>query len=64
MMRYLVKGKGCPLGRLNTSIKDRFELEVEADSPESARLAVYDKFEHLIEVSIEPVSTGAQKGVS
>lgn len=38
-------------------IMSRFSIEVEADTPEAARLKIYDTHEHLMDVRIEPVDS-------
>lgn len=62
-MKYRIRFEGCPIGRLNTAIKDIATRVVEADSPEAAQLKAYDTHEHIPggaesvsvqEVSMEP----------
>ena len=46
-MRYVIEFRGCPIGRLNTVIKEHVIRVVEADSEEQAKLKAYDSHEHI-----------------
>ncbi len=59
-MKYRIRFQGCPIGRLNTAVKDVVTRVVEADSPEAAQLKAYDTHEHIRggaeSVSVEALS--------
>lgn len=52
-MKYLVSGHGCQVGAIG--IRHRFAQELEADSEQDARLKIYEFYEHLSGIVIQPI---------